>query len=553
MLNSKLHYTEKDCVVMYHLLICLINLMAIVFTHLRRYRNLKIFVVVFSFFYVGGFALITVILRYVHLKYYLLPLAYSSLVIGFAGSKCLLADLLRLQISSQAYDSFCFSSGLLLLILYIAIGATWPFVLDLVPLFGQPDSYYVSFAGITIVTFLIFLVFNVNVLRNVYTINTIRRETNFKYMLAVLFIPLYYIPKWLFLECLGMAPKIKRHRSSLQVGPYFKFALYYFSSSVVNKMVRIYKMVFLMAPIALYWAVTEQQHARLVFTTYHSDRRFHFGDLKFYLHPTQMQLLNPLSHLILLPLLCYIIYPIMSPWSKRDRIYNVGGLMSFALYLSATIAYRQTKGNTTPLTSKPRTIVTNVVSGLEINSSLFAKYDIQFGIESNDILPFSGSAINAPLSNPKVYVNFTMGEESPLEDFSVRTENWQVEFVQTLFFRRKDLWGKHYLEIFSYMHTYIRPYDFMPTFRVYFANVTPIHEVSLLTPLGHRWLSIPMDSTPDVEYHVEPGLYRFTINNYASSHPTINAEYGAYYDAVVFTDGEKNVGGGVEALLFGYI
>lgn len=75
--------------------------------------------------------------------------------------------------------------------------------------------------------------------------------------------------------------------------------------------------------------------------------------------------------------------------------------MSFALYLSATIAYRQTRGNTQALTSKPQTIVTNVVSGLEVNSSMFAKYDIRFGIESKRIEPFSGSAINAPVSNPK--------------------------------------------------------------------------------------------------------------------------------------------------------
>lgn len=136
-----------------------------------------------------------------------------------------------------------------------------------------------------------------------------------------------------------------------------------------------------------------------------------------------------------------------------------------------------------------------------------------------------------------------MDEESPLEDFSIRTENLQDEFVQTLFFRRKHQWGRDSLEIFRYQHDYIRPYDFTPTFRVYFANVTPLHEVSLLTPLGHRWLSIPMDSTPDVEYHIEPGHYRFTINNYAAPHPTIVAEYGAYYDAVVFTNGDANAGG----------
>lgn len=91
------------------------------------------------------------------------------------------------------------------------------------------------------------------------------------------------------------------------------------------------------------------------------------------------------------------------------------------------------------------------------------------------------------------------------------------------------------------MHNYIRPYDFMPTLRVYFANVTDLHEVCLTTPLGHRWLSIPLDSTPDVEYHIEPGMYRFSINDYSSPYPTINAEYGAYYDAVVFTDGDSHV------------
>lgn len=543
MLNSKLLYTEKDCVVLYHLMICSIDIVTIIFTHIRHSRNLKLFIGTCTFFYVSGFALLTATLRFVHLKYYIFPVAYLALIIGFAGTKCLLTDLLRLQIPDADYSSFCFSTGFLLLFSYLVVGATWPYVLDLVPAFEQPDSYYVSFAGITAFTFLMFLIFNINMLRNVYTFNGIHRETNFKYMVAVLFAPLYYIPKWLFLKCIGLMPRRKRHRSALKVNPYFKFALYGFTSSVVNKMVRIWKLVYLMAPIGFYWAVTEQQHARLVFTTYHTDRRFHFQDREFYLHPTQIQLLNPLSHLIFLPLLCFLIYPAISPWAKRNRIYSVGGMMSFALYFSATIAYRQTKGNTQPLTNRPRRIVTNVVSGLEVNTSLFAKYDIQFGIETKNIDPFSGSSIYAPITNPEVYVNFTMNEESPLEDFSVMTENRQEEYVQTVFFRRKDLWGKHYLEIFNYMHNYIRPYDFMPTFRVYFANVTPLHEVSLLTPLGQRWLSIPMDSTPDVEYHIEPGLYRYTINNFASPDPTINAEYGAYYDAVVYTDGEKHVRG----------
>lgn len=529
---------------MYHLMICGINILTIIFKHMRKRQTTKLFVAMFSFLYVAGFALMTVIICKVHLKQYILPVAYFSLAIGFAGTKCFLTDFLRMQISDKEYNTFCFSSGLLLLVSFIAIGAVWPYVLDLVPAYGQPDSYYVSFAAITCVVFLFFFTFNINLLRNVYIINsTFKRETNFKYMLAVLLVPLYYIPKFFLLQCLGIAPRIKRHRTALKVSPYFKFSLYAFRSSVVSKMVRIWKIVYLIVPIALYWAVTEQQHARLVFTTYHTDRRFQLGDVKFYLHPTQMQLLNPITHLALLPLLCFLVYPLMSPWPKRDRILSVGSLMSIALYFSATIAYRQTRGNTMPLTSKPRTIVTNVVSGLEVNSSMFAKYDIQFGIESKNIEPFSGSAINAPLSNPKVYVNFTLSEESPLEDFSVRTENMQEEIVQTLFFRRKHRWGKDLLEIFSYTHTYIRPYDFTPTFRVYFANVTAMHELSLLTPFGYRWLTIPMDTTPDMEYHVEPGDYRFAVNNYACPQATIRAEYGAYYDAVVFTDGDKHVGG----------
>lgn len=545
MLNNKLRYTQKDSVVMYHMWICLINLLAIVFTHLRRKQNVRMFLSLISLVYVSGFGLLTFVLRFVEYKFYFFPAAYVCLVIGFGGTKCLLADFLRMQITDPEYNSFCFVSGFLLLIMYILIGAVWPYVLDLVPSLETPDSYFVSFAGITGLVFLLMFIFNINLLRNVYVINSIlRRENNFKTMVAILFVPLYYIPKVLLQQCLGIAPKIKRHKTRLRVGPYFKYALYAFSSSVVMKMVRIWKIVYLMVPICVYWAVTEQQHARLVFTTYHTDRRFTINNLKFYLHPTHMQLLNPLTHLILLPILCYLVYPSLRTWAKRKRIYNVGSLMSFALYLSATIAYRQTKGNTMPLTSKPRTIVTNVVSGLEVNSSMFAKYDIRHGIESKHIQPFSGTAINAPQSNPRVYVNFTMDEESPLEDFSVRTENIQPEYVQTIFFRRGHLWGKDFLEIFTYLHSYIRPYDFTPTFRVYFANVTPLHELSLLTPFGHRWLSIPMDSTPSVEYSVEPGMYRFAVNNFASPEPTIHAEYGAYYDAVVFTDGEKHVGVG---------
>lgn len=537
MLNSKLLYTEKDCVVLYHLMVCGINLITIIFAHLRRRTTFKLFVATFSLIYVAGFALITATLRYVHLKQYLFSAAYISLIIGFAGTKSFLTDFLRMQISGQAYDSFCFKTGLSLVLSFILIGCVWPYILDLVPSFGQPDSYYISFAVFTCVSFLLLFTFNVYLWRNLYTINSnLRRERNFKYMVAVLLVPLYYMPKYLVLQCLGNAPKIKRHQSPLQIGAYFKYALYALKSSVVNRMVRIWRIVYLMAPVALYWAVTEQQHARLVFTTYHTDRRFQLRDFKFYLHPTQMQLLNPIVHLLLLPLLCYLIYPAMRPWPKRDRILRVGSLMSFALYLSATMAYRQTRGNTMPLTSKPRTIVTNIVSGLEVNVSMFAKYDIRFGIESKGIEPFAGSAINAPLSNPKVHVNFTMREQTPLQDFSVQTENLQEEIVQTLFFRRRDS-----LEIFRYSHHYIRPYDFTPTFRVYFANTTPLYEVTLLTPLGHRWLSVPMDTTPDEEYHIEPGNYRFTVNNYACPQPTIRAEYGAYYDAVVFTDGQRHV------------
>lgn len=412
---------------MYHGVNFAINMLTIIFYHLRKRQSLKLFIVIFSLFYVSSFALIAAITRYVHLKSFMVPVALVSLIIGFAGGKCVLTDFLRMQITDKEYDSYCLHSGFLLLISHIAIGATWPYVLDLVPSLDQPDSYFISFAGITCVLFLFFFIFIINVLRNVYVINSsFRREFNFKYMLAVLFAPVFYFPKFLLLQCLNIAPKVKRHRSPLKIGTYFKFSLYAFSSTVVVKMVRIWRIVYLMMPFMLYWAVTEQQHGRLVFTTYHTDRRFQIFNHKFYLHPTQMQLLNPIYHLILLPLLSFLIYPMMKPWPKRERIVNVGILMSYALFFSATIAYRQTRGNTMPLTSKPETIVTNVVSGLEVKSSMFAKYDIRYGIESRNIEPFSGSAINAPESNPKVYVNFTLGEQSPLEDFSIQTENIQV-------------------------------------------------------------------------------------------------------------------------------
>lgn len=544
MINTKLHYTEKNSVVLYHLMIGLIHLLTIVFYHFRRKKGLKLFVAFFTLCYVSGFGLLSAALHYTEIEHLLFPAAFTCIIIGFAGSKCVFTDLLRIQISANDYDSFCAWSGFLLLISYVGIGSTWPHILDLYPVLGFPDSYCVSFSAITLTLLIVHITFNLNLMRDVYTINSniFRRETNFKYMVAVLFAPLYYVPKYLLMVgCLRMAPKIKRHRSSLKVGPYFKFALYAFSSNIVNKMVRIWKIVFLMAPFAVYWALAEQQHARWVFTTYHTDRRFEIQGYKFYLHPTQLQLLNPLLHLTLLPLLCYLIYPAMHPWPKKDRIYAVGGLMSFALYTSATIAYRQTYGNMMPLTSKPRTIVTNVVSGIDVNSSMFAKYDIKFGIESRSILPFTGTSINAPVSSPKVYVNFTLGAMSPLEDFSVKTDNVQEAIVQTFFFRGKHLWGCDSVEVFSYMHSYIRPYDFMPTFRVFFANVSPVHEVTLLTPLGHRWLSIPTDSTPGVEFHVEPGMYRFTVNNFASRYPTIHVKYGGYYDAVVYTDGRKHV------------
>lgn len=386
MANSKLRYTEKNCVVLYHLLIFSIHVLTIVFYHLRRYKSLKLFVFLFSLCYVSGFALLSTIFRYPHLERQLFPIAFLSLIIGFAGTKCLLTDLLRLQISDRKYNSFCFSAGFLLLSMYLLIGTTWPYILDLVPVLGFPDSYFVSFAGITFTVFIFLCTFNINLLRNVYVLNSrLRRETNFKYMVAVLFVPLYYIPKWLFLQCIHYAPRVKRHRSGLKVPAYFKFSLYAFPSHVVSKMVSIWKIVFLMAPLAIYWALAEQQHARWIFTTYHTDRRFEIQGFKFYLHPTQLQLLNPLFHITLLPLLSYLVYPMRRGWPKRDRIYTVGGLMSFSLYMSATIAYRQTRGNTMPLTSKPLTIVSNVVSGIDVNSSMFAKYDIKFGIESKEI------------------------------------------------------------------------------------------------------------------------------------------------------------------------
>lgn len=115
------------------------------------------------------------------------------------------------------------------------------------------------------------------------------------------------------------------------------------------------------------------------------------------------------------------------------------------------------------------------------------------------------------------------------------TKNVSPFKTETIFIRRLPHIDGDKTLIERNFHTYKRAKDFRPRFRIFFANKTKIHEMTLYTMSGIPWMPLPTDSQERDHLEVDPGFYRFALNTHLSDH-YVEVEFGAFYDVVVFVD-----------------
>lgn len=108
---------------------------------------------------------------------------------------------------------------------------------------------------------------------------------------------------------------------------------------LVNDIRSLLRLLVLLLPLPIFWTLFSQQGSRWTFQAKQMN-----GDLGFYhLKPDQVQLLEPLLILILIPLFETVFYPILSRFGLRRPLQKMvagGILMAIAFIIAGVVQFR---------------------------------------------------------------------------------------------------------------------------------------------------------------------------------------------------------------------
>lgn len=108
-----------------------------------------------------------------------------------------------------------------------------------------------------------------------------------------------------------------------------------YEPGLVEDTKQIFRILTLMSPIPIYWAVYMQQSSRWIFQATRMDLDLGFYQLK----PDQMIALNPICCIILMPFCNYIIYPLLSKIKLGGLLarISIGGYLCCAAFIASTL------------------------------------------------------------------------------------------------------------------------------------------------------------------------------------------------------------------------
>lgn len=112
-----------------------------------------------------------------------------------------------------------------------------------------------------------------------------------------------------------------------------------YGAELVNETRRLSKLIVLYLPLPFFWALFEQQGSRWTFQASKMN-----GDIGFYtIQPDQMQMINSLFILVLIPFFDVVVYPVLSKIGIRRPLQKmaIGGVLAAVSFLlSASVQFK---------------------------------------------------------------------------------------------------------------------------------------------------------------------------------------------------------------------
>lgn len=153
------------------------------------------------------------------------------------------------------------------------------------------------------------------------------------------------------------------------------------------------KVLVLLLPLPLYWALFDQQGSRWTFQATQMNGDIGFMNIK----PDQMQVINPLLILILIPVFDCVIYPLLARVGIKRPLQKmaVGGFLAALAFIISGLIETQLE-KTYPVMPKPTESQVRIFNGLPCNYSLST--DI-VGMNTQQLNTLGILAFNVKLEN----------------------------------------------------------------------------------------------------------------------------------------------------------
>ncbi|VVC31971.1 Major facilitator superfamily domain,Proton-dependent oligopeptide transporter family,PTR2 family [Cinara cedri] len=148
--------------------------------------------------------------------------------------------------------------------------------------------------------------------------------------------------------------------------------LYYaddkFSEKEISEICSAFDIIYLSIPFPLYWALSDQQGSRWTLQATLMDGRINI--LNWTMKPDQMQVINPLLILLLIPLFETLIYPILAKIGIRKPLQKMalGGILCASAFVLSAIVQNMIIGESTHI--PPGEAQLRLINGFDCNVTL---------------------------------------------------------------------------------------------------------------------------------------------------------------------------------------
>uniref|UniRef100_A0A3Q3QRD2 Solute carrier family 15 member 1 n=2 Tax=Monopterus albus TaxID=43700 RepID=A0A3Q3QRD2_MONAL len=205
-------------------------------------------------------------------------------------------------------------------------------------------------------------------------------------------------------KCIGFALKNRfRHRSSQysKRAHWMDWAEEKYDKLLIAQVKMVLKVLFLYIPLPMFWALFDQQGSRWTIqaTTMNGDFGF------FVLQPDQMQIVNPILILVLVPIMDSVVYPLISKCNLNFtplRRMTVGMFLAALAFVAAALVQIEID-KTLP------TFPSGTVSQAKFINMLNKQLDIKAGPKEFTLQPFTASDDYLTSDTP---LNLTLGPDA---------------------------------------------------------------------------------------------------------------------------------------------